>query len=299
MKRVYCLGSINVDVSVLTGVFPMKGETVHGDSFHLGIGGKGMNEAIAIHRAGGDLHFLAKIGNDAFGGLARSSLKKLEGADLHVLENGSSTGMASIILHEDDNRIIVIGGANLEIDEEEVSCFLESAQEGDIFVTALENNLSAIAFALKLAREKGMITILNPSPIKPMNKELLSLVDYLVVNEGEGRKIMGLVQKEETIASIDTFVPFGLKGIVMTLGDKGVAYFDQEHSFALPGQKVEVVDTVGAGDTFLGYFASSLASGLAIEENLGLAVKASALAVTKMGASDSIPTKEEVVRYFK
>lgn len=297
MNNVYCIGSINVDLTTATFRLPARGETVHGDYFRIGMGGKGLNEAVAISRAGGSLRFLGKVGKDLFGDMALRFFEALNEPDCMVLTNGTSTGIASILLHDHDNRIIVVGGGNQEILHSEVLDFLCGIEKGDYLVAALENNLDAVLLAMKEAKRRGATTILNPSPLKESIADFLKWTDILVLNEGEARAILDLLGLDSEKLDALAANALGVEQLVVTLGPRGARYISASETLCVPGRKVDAVDTVGAGDTFLGYFASGLSRGLSTVETLALAVSASAISVTRSGACDSIPTLEEVLAY--
>lgn len=286
-KTIFELGSVNQDVSIEASIFPKNGETVNGGGLKLALGGKGANQAVAIHRGGAEVAFLAKVGNDPFGADARKTLASygLKTQCIHVNEN-SSTGTAIIILHNGDNRIILSHGANYSISKEEVDEFLSQAKPGDIFLSQYENEPQLTSYAFSEAKKRGLFTVWNPSPIGNFGKDLLKNIDLLVVNEKEMEAIL-------EIAGAKKPSELPVASILLTLGDKGSRYYGEEAEFSISAEKITPVDTTGAGDTYLGFFLSGLANGKSIPDCLEIATKASALACLKRGASESIPLLSE------
>ncbi len=288
MRKIYELGSINMDVSICAPTFPQKGETVNGNNLKVSLGGKGANQAIAITKAGYQVSFLAKVGNDGYGKKALETIKGfgLDTSDIQIDES-HPTGVAVILLSQGDNRIIIEHGANYALEEKDVDEFLRQAKANDIFFTQYENRPDIVAYALKKAKSKGMFTVWNPSPIEDYSPDLLSCVDLLVVNENEAKAILS----KEKATSLKE-LPVG--DILLTLGEQGSKYYHKDEMIEIPAERVEAIDTTGAGDTFLGYFLAYYARENPLETCLRMATKASAIACTRRGASSSIPLDYEV-----
>ncbi len=287
-KKVFVLGSINQDISIEAKNFPQEGETVNGEGFKMSLGGKGANQSIALLKAGADVSLLGKVGKDEFG---KSIVKTLSDYGLPIdsisISDSYNTGIAIIVLHNNNNRIILSHGANYDLKEKDVISFLKQANAGDYFLSQYENEPETTAFAFKKAKEKGLITVWNPSPIADYPNDLLSYIDILVLNETEGKEILEKEGKGD-------LQELGVSRIVLTLGDKGSISYSKKEVIRVPAKKIEPIDTTGAGDTFLGFFLASLSNGKEAKESLEIATKASALACLKRGASEAIPLLEDI-----
>lgn len=285
MKNIYVLGSLNTDLVIESSKMPLEGETIRGKNFRTGCGGKGLNQAIAAAKLGGQVKFLGAVGKDGFGKAMVKSLQKsgINTENIREIPRISS-GIAVIMLSNKNNRIILDLGANMCIEKEHVDTFLKDAKSGDIFVAQLENNLDAISYATKLAKEKGMTTILNPAPATLEIKSFVKSVDYLVPNETE----------YETLKKI---IPSSTK-LIITKGKSGYSYVSNKEFFFGLAPKVKVVDTTGAGDCFVGAFAYMLSIGKkANKETLDLVTKIASISTTRFGSSISSPTMEEVTHF--
>lgn len=285
MRTIYVLGSLNADLAIATDKFPVEGETVNGSGFKVGCGGKGLNQAIAAAKLGGKVKFCGKIGKDSFGKEMKNWLRINKVNTWHVKTvNDAASGVAEIILNNNNNRIVLDLGANLKISIKDIDAFLLRARKGDIFVAQLENNISAIAYALKVAKEKGMITILNPAPANVEIKQALNFVDYLIPNETEYEILKDYISKDTNL--------------IVTKGENGYEYISKHVSFNEVAPKVKVVDTTGAGDCFVGAFAYMLASGKPVDKGtLDLVTKIASISTTRFGSSISSPTMDEVDKF--
>jgi ribokinase len=281
MKTLYVFGSINTDLSMVIDAFPRPGETLTAKTMTIGQGGKGANQAIAAARLGFKTHFIGAVGADAFGVEGKKNLEK-NGIDCSAVQiiPEVATGSAFILLKENDNEIIVNPGANYALRLSAALQALDEAREGDYFITQLEVPASAVEAMLSKAREKGLFTILNPSPIQNLTEPMLKEVSLLVVNEVEA----------EDIRSRGWALP---AQCVITEGKAGCAY--QGHHY--PAYPVKAQNTVGAGDTFLGALAFSLSQGKSMPESLIFAQKAAALKIARPGTQGGMPTREEVERF--
>ena len=286
LKTVFELGSINQDISIVAPIFPKQGETVNGDGLKLALGGKGANQAIALHRGGAKVQLLAKVGKDAFGENALKALASF-GLDTStiLLDETESTGTAVIILHDGDNRIMS-HGSNYAINEQELDTFLGKAKPGDIFLSQFENEPSLTLQAFHKAKEKGLFTVWNPSPIGDFDASMLKDIDMPVVNEKELEAVL-------LKAGASSIHELSVSRLLMTFGSKGSQYVGPEGTYSIEAKKIEPVDTTGAGDTYLGFFLSAFANGKPIPECLEMATTASALTCLKRGASEAIPLLQD------
>ena len=285
MKNIYVLGSLNMDLCIETPYVPSKGETIVGSNFITNGGGKGANQATAASKLGGNVYMCGAVGNDEFGKTLIANLKNA-GANTSFVKtvNDVSTGIAVIILSQGDNRIILDKGANQTVTESDVDEFLKQATEGDIFLTQLENPIEIIGYGLKIAKEKGLVTILNPAPANNEIIKYLPYVDIITPNETEMEILGG---KEKLFNS-------GITKIVTTLGAKGYEISTLTESKTYPCIKIVPVDTTAAGDTLCGGLAVGLSRGATLEEACAYGSKAASIACTRKGAQMSIPTEEEV-----
>ena len=289
MKKIYILGSLNTDLVIGCDSLPKKGETIRGNNFHTAIGGKGLNQAISAAKLGGDIKMLGAVGNDSFGKdlVAKLEEYNVDTSNIKLIDNISS-GTAVILLEKEDNRIILDLGANLRLSKEDVDSFLNDSKEDDIFLTQLENNIDIIGYALEKAKEKKMLTIVNPAP---MNIEILKYskyIDILTPNEGE------LLSLKEESKDID--IPY----IIETRGKDGYALYSKDKIIKNKAIEVQAIDTVGAGDAFNGAIAYQLSLGKSLnKETLDFASLVASISVTRKGSSESSPTLEEVNDFLK
>lgn len=285
MRNIYILGSLNSDLAITASKLPVEGETVNGESFKVGYGGKGLNQAVAAAKLGGKVKFCGAIGRDQFGKDMKKWLKINKVNVSHIKSTSEvSSGVAVIVLNNNNNRIVLDLGANLKISVKDIDSFLARARKGDIFVTQLENNISAICYALKIAKEKGMITVLNPAPANQEIKQALNLVDYLIPNETEYKSLKEFISKDTNL--------------IITKGADGYEYRSKGVSFSELAPKVKVVDTTGAGDCFVGAFAYMLSTGKPVDKGtLDLVTKIASISTTRFGSSISSPIMEEVEKF--
>jgi ribokinase len=290
--KVLNFGSLNIDYVYSVDHFVRAGETLASSDLELFCGGKGLNQSIAFARAGAQVFHAGCVGKD--GSMLTDALKD-SGVDTSLVKinDNISTGHAIIQVNKNgENCILLFGGANLTISEDFVREVISNFEHGDLLI--LQNEINNIDLILKLAHEKGLQTVLNPSPFNEKILALeLTLIDWLIVNETEGKELTG---KEDSDDILDTLLSrFPHMKIVLTLGDKGSVYADKSIRIKQDIFKAKVVDTTAAGDTFTGYFFSSVMRGNTPAEALRIASAASAIAVSRKGASPSIPTLNEVI----
>ncbi len=297
MKKILVIGSLNLDLVTNVDKTPMVGQTVNGEGFVKSPGGKGANQAVAIGKLGGNVSMLGMLGRDEFAETLRTRLKD-SGVDTSLLmeHDSASTGTALIMLNEDgDNSIVVIGGANMELKKELLK--EEFFDDVEYIVSQFEIPIETILEAFKIAKKKGITTILNPAPAKKISDELLSLTDVIIPNEIEFEIITGRNAniREEFLRGADYLFSKGVKKLIVTLGEKGVFYIDDDrNTYRTCAYKVDALDTTAAGDSFIGGFLSQLAGDARIKDAINYAMKVAALTVTRSGAQDSLPDKEEV-----
>lgn len=288
MKKIFISGSLNMDLTIKSPYMPEEGETITGSDFMTNGGGKGANQATAAAKLGGNVFMCGAVGKDGFGETLLNNLKAAGvNTDFISEENGVSTGIAVIIVANGNNRIILDKGANATLTVEKTAKFLENACTGDIFLTQLENPIDVIGESLKIAKSKGLFTILNPAPANKDIIPYLGYVDLITPNETE----MELLGGKEELFKV------GIKKIVTTLGSEGYEIADADGAKVYPCLKVRAIDTTAAGDTLCGGLAVGLAEGRSLEEAAAFGSKAASIACTRRGAAQSVPTREETDNY--
>lgn len=298
MKKVIVIGSSNVDMVVKTSHLPAPGETILGGEFLMNQGGKGANQAVAVKRMGGNLIFMAKLGNDLFGQQSVAYFNK-EGIDTRYisLDEKSASGVALISLDAHaENSIVVASGANMLLNEQDVDKVVEEMYEGDILLMQLEIPLQTVVYAARKAFEKGVKVVLNPAPACSLPKELFRYLYMITPNRIEAEMLTGIkiINDTDTEKVAETIRVMGVKNVIITLGSKGCLIQEDGVSYRVDACKVEPVDTTAAGDTFNGALCVGLAEGMDLRQAAVLASKASSIAVTRMGAQSSIPYREEL-----
>ena len=297
--KVLNFGSLNIDYVYSLDHFVQKGETISSDALHIFPGGKGLNQSVALGRAGVTVSHAGAVGKD--GDFLLELLKEscVNIKYIQVLE-GVQTGTA--IIQNDksgDNCIILYSGANHQITKEQIANTISDFEKGDFLV--LQNEINGMESIMRVAEEKGLKIVLNPSP---MNEKILELplqyVDYFVLNEVEAAQILGLdniseKDGEKFVRELHDAYPRAK--IVLTLGAEGSIYFDGEKLYRQRAYKTEVVDTTAAGDTFSGFFIAGILRGDTLEQAMDTAARAAGIAISRPGAAPSIPKIEEVLAF--
>ncbi len=292
MSDITVLGIFVADISFLGNKIPNTGETILGDSYNIGPGGKGCNQAIAISRLGGNVRFISKLGNDDYGKLAISKLKKdnIDTSNI-IISNKHQTGVAGIHVDKNTgkNAITVVRGAPASLTIEEIDT--EVIKKSKIFLTQLEIPIEVTLHCLKVAKKNGLINILNPAPACELSNDFFSLIDYFTPNETEAEFYTGIKINDENDAkeSSKKLIDMGIKKVIITLGEKGVFYSDGKEQIYINASPVKAIDTTGAGDAFNGGFSFALLKGKTVKECLELANKVAGLSTTKLGAGDGMP----------
>ncbi len=290
--KILCYGSLNIDHVYTLARFPQIGETMHSLGYRRFSGGKGLNQAIAISKAGQHVHHAGKVGYDG-DGLLEALRQNGVNTDYVARSHTSPSGHALIEVVDGKNAIILHSGSNTEITNDEIDTVLSNFSDGDILV--LQNEINNLEYIINRASERCMHIVLNPSP---MDDTILSLpldrIGTFVVNEVEGAQIADCNRGDSVIEHLTQRFPHAQ--IVLTLGKDGVMYSGAGKQLAYPAVAVqEVLDTTGAGDTFLGYFVAGMAQGMDIESTIERCLKACAICITRHGASASIPHVSEIV----
>ena len=295
MSDISVLGIFVADISFLGPKIPVVGETILGNNYNIGPGGKGCNQAIAIARLGGKVNFISKIGKDYYGQLALNTLNQNKIDTSAIIQSPDhQTGVAGIMVDKETgkNAINVITGAPSTLTVNEVNNNIDKIKNSKIFLTQLEVPKDVTLYSLKIAKRNNVLTILNPAPASEISKEFFNYIDYFTPNETEAEFYTGIKitnEKEAKEASIK-LLNFGLKKIIITLGEKGLFYSDGNEDIYLKATSVKAIDTTGAGDAFNGSLAFALSKNKSIKDALRLANQAAGLSTTKPGAGNSMPT---------
>ena len=297
--KVLCFGSLNIDYTYKVEHFVKKGETLSSDGLGVYGGGKGLNQSVALAKAGTEVYHAGAIGQD---GMFLLDMLKDAGAHTEYVKVLDEVRTGNAIIQNDksgDNCILLYGGANQAITREQVDEVMTHFEKGDYIV--LQNEINELGYIMEKAHEKGLVTVLNPSPMNGKISTLpLDTVNYFLLNEVEASQILG---KETTgdetweVIAGQLLERFPHASIVLTMGSEGSVFKNQEETVIQPIYKVQAVDTTAAGDTFTGYFIGGILSGLSAKEAMDQAAKASAIAVTRRGAAPSIPVLSEVQAY--
>ena len=303
-KDIVILGVFVADTAYRASRQPKIGETIIGNEFSLGPGGKGSNQAVAAALAGGNVHFISRLGKDDFANMALSLWEK-SGITPHVTQYSDSyTGAAYIFIEDEtgNNAIIVSPGAAANINDDDIIANKELIQGSRVFMTQLEQSLDAADTALSFAKEGGAITILNPAPAQPLGENILKLCDFVTPNEIEAEQITGIPVKSINDAEIAAgkLLEKGAKAAVITLGEQGALFKDNDQVIHQPSYKVgPVVETTGAGDAFNGGLAVALAEEMPIDKALRFACATASISVTRQGTAPSMPDRHEIEALLK
>ncbi|WP_010294127.1 ribokinase [Clostridium senegalense] len=282
--KIAVIGSANADLVTKTNKLPKPGETLIGEGFFIGEGGKGLNQAVAASRIGGDVNFFGAIGKDTHGEFLLESMKKnnLKVKNIKICEQ-IKTGIANIMLCDGENSIVIVAGANSKCNIEYINSIKEKILECDIIVLQLEIPLDTVEFIINLAYKNNKKIILNPAPAIKLSKEIVDKVSYIIPNEHEYKVVL------DTENAMEKELKKYPNKLIITNGENGVWYFDGKEVINIPAKKVKVIDTTGAGDTFVGTFAGAIANELALKEAIEFGVKCSGISVTKLGAQGGMP----------
>ncbi len=296
MGKVVILGVFVADTAYRADRMPVMGETVLGNSFALGPGGKGSNQAVACARIGAQTHMISKLGQDDFAKLALETWAEA-GVIAHVEQTADSyTGAAYIFIEESsgDNAIIIAPGAAALISPADIDAQADLITGADVFVTQLEQPMDAALRGLRIARDAGVTTVLNPAPAAKLPDGMLALCDYLTPNETECEALTGLAVKtpDDAEAACQALSRLGVRTPIITLGEQG-AYL-AGHGLVPAVNAGPVVETTGAGDAFNGAFAAALSEGHTPLRAVQYGCATAGLSVTKAGTAPAMPTRAQV-----
>lgn len=295
---VVALGGINMDLSAAARRMPAPGETVFGDSFRVAPGGKGANQAVAAARLGASVRMVGRVGADDFGAALLDNLRR-EGVDASgvATDPDNPSGVAMILLDERKrNYIVAAYGANLASDHAQVEAAEKALNGADALLLQLEAPLEVCAAAARAAREKGALVVWDPAPAVPMGEDAYRLCDVLTPNQTEAEALTGVrvSDGESARAAARRLVQEGVRAAVVTLGEGGAYLQTRDYGELVPPFDVPTVDTVAAGDAFAAALGVALAEGRGLPSAVRWASAAGALAVTRRGAQDAMPRRDEV-----
>jgi ribokinase len=289
--RIAVVGSANIDLTTFAERFPKPGETIFGQSFDLGFGGKGANQAVAARLCGADVFMVARVGSDLFGPATIENFRK-QGIDPTYVKQveGLSSGVAPIFVEPSgQNRILVVKGANDAIKPADVDAAAEMLKSVDCIVLQFEIPVETVYYTIGFARKHGIRCILNPAPAQPVDMAALKDLDYFVPNESEAETITGSSVKtiEDARICAQNLVTRGIRRVIITLGANGSFVAGPDGSEHVAAFAVNSVDSTGAGDAFIGSFAVFLGEGVPEKEAVRRANLYAALSTTGIGTQKS------------
>ncbi|HTJ93448.1 MAG TPA: ribokinase [Pararobbsia sp.] len=298
-KGVFIVGIFVADLTFRAARMPVLGETIAGSAFKMGPGGKGSNQAVAAARAGANVTFCTRLGNDAFGKIALDTWKA-EGIETRVkMLDDVATGAAHIFVNEVDgkNAIIVASGAAATMAATDIDAVEADIAASAVFVTQLEQPLDVARRGLELARKHGVVTVFNPAPAEPVDDAIYPLCDYITPNETEAAALTGIAVNsiDDARRAADALLAKGVGTAIITLGEAGALFHTKDHSELVPAFRCgAVVETAGAGDGFTGGLAAALANGEQAIQAVRFGCALASLSVTRAGTAPSMPTLAEI-----
>jgi len=297
-KKIVVVGSCNTDMVIKAERLPIPGETILGGIFLMNPGGKGANQAVAAARLGGDVTLISKTGNDVFGKQS-VVLYNSENVNTDFISSDSKlpSGVALITVDSmGENCIVVASGANANLKPADIDKAIKAIESCNIVLMQLEIPLETVEYVAELASAKGKIVILNPAPARALSNALLKHLDLIIPNKSEAEILSGIkvTDIETAKQAADIIAKKGVDNVVITLGSQGALIREKDTFQFVAAHKVEAIDTTAAGDTFCGALCVGLSEGKSILEAVKLAVKASAITVTRMGAQSSLPYRSEL-----
>lgn len=294
--RILVIGSANADYVIHSNKVPVLGETLTGTDFAVNPGGKGLNQAVAICKLGGQAVFIGAVGKDANGQLLCDVF-----TDHNIpfrgfqLEN-TSTGIAMITVVNGDNFILLHEGANRELTPERIQSVADEIRNAEYLVLQLEIPVESVLAACEIAQAAETKVILNPAPFKRLPESLLAKIDYLIPNEHEARDLLGFLpdSEESCVRAVQELLKMGVKNAIITLGARGCVYNTGADIRFTPAVSVKAVDTTSAGDSFIGALVTQLSQGKNLDDAIRFATHVAAITVSRPGAARSIPRISEL-----
>ena len=300
MNKLSILGIFVADLAFF-GKIPKVGETILGEDFVVGPGGKGSNQSVAAGKAGASIDFITKVGDDDYGKMAYRIYKETNvGSDYVYISKEHSTGVAAILLNKDtgENAISVVPGAAGALTIQDIDNAKDVIINSSIFLTQLEAPMEVVVHALKIAKENKVTTILNPAPAAKLDSSVFPLVDYFTPNESEASFYASgeIKNRDDAEKYGQEFLDLGVKNLLVTLGDQGVYFQNNNEKHFEPSLSLgsKVIDTSGAGDAFSGAFATALCEEKSISDSIKFANAFAGISTTRIGTANSMPSREEI-----
>ena len=301
MSSISILGIYVADLAFFGKSIPIPGETLIGENYVIGPGGKGSNQAVSAAKAGAKTYFISKIGDDQFGSMA-TKIYDEAGVDYSklIISSEHATGAAGILVDQQSgkNAINVVPGAAGALTNEDIDKASDVIINSEVFLTQLEAPKSVVFYSLKMAHENDVTTILNPAPASSIDRNIFPLIDYFTPNETEASFYVDHEVENESDAkkASDQFLEWGIKNIIITMGEKGAYFANKEDQFHVPIINLQnpVVDTTGAGDAFNAGFAVALTEKKKIKDAIKFASATAGLSTTKIGTANSMPSRSEI-----
>ena len=289
-KKICVIGSSNIDQFSYISKFPSSGETLIGDSFETGFGGKGANQAVMAGLLGADVYMISCLGNDIFGDSTINNFIENNVNVDHIQRVKVSSGVAPIWVNaKGENKIIVIPGANNEIDANKAKASLQEIENVSYLIGQAEIPMDVNHDVFDYAKQNNITTVFNPAPGRILESAFLKNIDWLIPNENEFQTISGLNMTDENILEFSKTIPCNL---LITCGEQGVLYVDDDEIIKFKAPKVHAIDTTGAGDAFVGSFVYALTKDLKVDDAINLAIDKASLSVTKRGTQSSYSSSE-------
>ena len=303
MKKIVVAGSANPDMIINVPRIPQPGETVLGGRFSMAAGGKGANQAVAAARAGGQVCFIARVGNDTFGEQAIAGYRAA-GIDIgHVRQDDHlPSGIAEIfVAGNGENSIAVAPGANANLTPADIQHAADKIAAAAVLLLQLESPLESVIEAAKIAHEHGIPVILNPAPAQALPDELCKYITYLTPNESELRLISGSPtnNQQSIVRAAKSLLNNSVRQVIVTLGSRGSLAISEQNVIEKPAYVVAAVDTTAAGDVFNGALAVALTENKNIDKGIMFASAAAAISVTRPGAQPSAPNRNEIEKFIR
>ena len=301
LAKITIIGSYNTDITVNVPHLPQNGETVIGTSMKFNPGGKGSNQAVAAHKAGADVIFIAKVGCD---GMEQTGFELYDSIGMptdNIIRDASvSTGIATIEVDAvtAENRIVVIPGANMKITAEDVRDREDLIARSDILLLQLETSREAITEAVRIAKAHGVKVVLNPAPFSDVVFDVIKDVDIITPNETEAALIAPGSSGDLSRMASD-IIAMGCDNVIITIGSQGSFYKGKLGEFTIPAKKVDAVDTTGAGDAYNGALCTALAEGMCMKDAMIFAGAFASLSVTRPGAASSMPSRDDAEEFMR
>ncbi|MDY6820732.1 MAG: ribokinase [Deferribacterota bacterium] len=301
-NNIVVVGSSNIDLVIRAERLPKLGETLIGESFKIGFGGKGANQAVMASKLKAGVSMVTKLGSDIFGKETLNNFKNFNINTNYVYFADESTGVAPIFVDDKGNNfIVIVPGANWLLKPNDVKIARDLIATSNILICQLEVPLETTLEALKIAKSAGILTLFNPAPARQLPSEIYRYVDIIAPNEVEAELLTGVDINSVEDAKKAAFKLFekGVKNVLITLGDKGALSLENGNLNIIPAINVKPVDTTGAGDAFIGAFAYRYVITKSLEDSVKFANVAAGLSVRKMGTQVSFPTLDEVTSYYR